>query len=201
MNTTVEQLDALAEIINIGTGRAAAALSEITDSWIELSVPRVVACSPRDVSLHVDQTDSDSQTLICQKFQGGLNGQASLSFPSKSALSLAHFVGDVEDEADEFDFDLEGILEEVGNIVLNAVLGSVSNLFECGLDYSLPEFLPQIDLLSYMQNNVTEEAGEELTILVANANFNIASRDIRGSLIIVFQVECLRRLLAKVLDD
>ena len=201
MNTTVEQLDALTEIVNIGTGRAAAILSEITDSWIELSVPRVIACRPADVAQYLSTTQSESQTLICQNFTGGLDGQASLSFPSNSALSLAQFVGEVEEVADELDFDLEGILEEVGNIVLNAVLGSVSNLFECGLEYSLPRLLPKVDLLAHLNQHSLPGGEAELTILVANTHFKIASRDIEGSLILVFQVGCLERLLAKIMEE
>ncbi|MEZ6045448.1 MAG: hypothetical protein R3C11_07655 [Planctomycetaceae bacterium] len=52
-----------------------------------------------------------------------------------------------------------------------------------------------------MQGKLVGDPTEELTILVANAHFNIASRDIQGSLIIVFQLECLKRLLAKVMED
>ena len=50
MNLTAEQQDALIELINIGFGRAAASLSELTGHRVQLEVPQVTMCPIDEMS-------------------------------------------------------------------------------------------------------------------------------------------------------
>ena len=58
---------------------------------------------------------------------------------SKVLFLLTRLLGDEEDFEEEGSLEQEGLLLEVGNIVLNGVMGSLSNSISDQLEYSIPE--------------------------------------------------------------
>ena len=82
----------------------------------------------------------------------------------------------------------------MGNIVINGVMGSISNVLEQRLHYSLPTY--------------TEDSIEHLlfpaglacphTILLARTSFNIASLCIEGNILLLFDVGSFDALLAAI---
>jgi len=195
MTLSDDQLDALAEVINIGAGRAAAALSDITGSRIELTVPHIRAYRVDAFHEQAKALGGDLDTLITQSFEGGISGRALLAFPRQSAVHLAHVVGDVQGDLDELDFDAQGVLEEVGNILLNAVLGSIANLLQCGLTYELPELRSETPAAELLGGPSSQDVR---TIVVADTHFGVASRNIASSLILVFEIGSLDTLLGEL---
>ncbi|NOY43315.1 MAG: chemotaxis protein CheC [Planctomycetes bacterium] len=195
------QLDALTEIINIGTGQAANSLSELTGSRIELSVPCLHVCGNSDLGDLAEKFGLDFSTLIQQSFEGDVSGQALLAFAKDSAFDLARTVGGIETDDDELDEELHGILEEIGNIVLNSVMGSVANLLECNLAYTLPKIRSEKSFGKIIGNCANNTSQSETMILFADTAVNIASRDIRGSLLLLFETGDIRVLLSALLPD
>lgn len=195
------QLDALAEIINIGTGRAANSLSELTGSRIELSVPRLHTCGNSELGDLAEKYGLDFSTLIQQSFEGEVSGQALLAFAKDSAFELARTVGGIETTDDELDEELYGILEEIGNIVLNSVLGSVANLLECNLTYTLPKIGTEKSFAKIACKCAKNTSHSETVILFADTAVNIASRDIKGSLLLLFETGDIEVLLSALMPE
>ncbi len=69
-------------------------------------------------------------------------------------------LGGVEDGSDELDLELSGILAEVGNIMINAVLGSVANATSTRLSYGLPEFYSEPELAFQTALRAGERKGD-----------------------------------------
>ena len=86
-----------------------------------------------------------------------------------------------------------GALTEVGNILINSVVGTVSNVLERPLRYTPPvyEEEPVMGLLT------NEREGDPL-ILLARTNFVIRQMQIQGNLMLLFELDSFDSLMAAV---
>ncbi|MGB3058673.1 MAG: chemotaxis protein CheC, partial [Anaerolineae bacterium] len=74
MNLTAQQEDALVELINIGFGRAAAALSELTGQRVLLDVPHVTITPLDQLRQALDGFVSGDIATVHQIFGGQVAG-------------------------------------------------------------------------------------------------------------------------------
>jgi chemotaxis protein CheC len=174
-----DEEDVLGELVNIGVGRAAATLSELIGTRIELSVPRTTLLLSGKLA-DFDPGEDGPSLAVVQDFSGLFAGRSALLFPRSSGLRLAQILGEIDGPVDELDPELSGILTEVGNIMLNGVLGSVANILETRFDYSVPRFFaePPRDLA------LIGPLRGVPALLLADARFLVRESDIRGSLLI-----------------
>ncbi len=131
MATTMssEQMDALREMIGVGMGKAADMLNEMLESHIELKVPSlsIVSRSEFESGNHYSGLDGNKLASISLGFQGSFNGNSTLVFPEESAVKLVTALTNEEPGSTGLDSVMSGTLSEVGNIVVNGVMGSISN--------------------------------------------------------------------------
>jgi chemotaxis protein CheC len=199
MRLTSDQHDALVELVNIGVGRAAAALSDLAAARVELSVPNVIICSLEELKIQVESNLEPFETLICQDFKGGLSGRAVLAFPRTSALKFVQLLGNLSAVPVERDLDLSGILMEVGNIVLNSVMGSIGNISGVKLACLLPEVSTDNSVVTVMAAHLAQGEPMEHSVFLADVQFQVAERDIRGSIAILFEVGGISTLLKSLM--
>lgn len=195
MILTDDQQDVLTELVNIGVGRAAASLSELVGKRIDLNVPRLVICDPETLETYLDANGERLDTVLCQMFRGTVSGRACLAFPKTSSLKLGQILGDLDSLPDELDLDLTGILTEVANIVLNGVLGSISNMLESTLTYSVPELSINCEISDLLDTACADSESPPTTIIYADTRFEVAESKINGSLVIVFELGDLESAL------
>ena len=119
--------------------------------------------------------------MIVQDFRGGISGRSALALPQASALRLAQLLGDVAEPVDELDLEMSGILTEVGNIMLNSVLGAIANIIGIRLVYSVPQFYAARPVNSVLSRGTRELAG---ALLTADADFWVRYDSIHGSLLV-----------------
>lgn len=183
VNLTPDQLDALKELINIGVGRAAATLNAMIQVHIQLQVPfiQIVALSALE-----EMTDLSDERLAAVRlaFQGPFSGTAALVFPTESAAHLVSVLTGEEADSPDLDAVRVGTLTEVGNIVLNGVMGSMGNVLERRIDYVVP---------SYMEATITNlltahETDPDVTVLLAQTRFTIEQLHIHGDVMLFFEV-------------
>jgi chemotaxis protein CheC len=186
-----DQDDAIREIVNIGIGRAAATLSELIGTRIELSVPRVALLSIDEITDSATALPGESEVAIVQDFRGEITGRSALILPHASGLRLAQLLGEVAEPVDELDLEMSGILTEVGNIMLNSVLGALANIVGTRLIYSVPQFYgarPVHAMQSYAVNDCH-------ALLTADADFWVRHDIIHGSLLVAMQTLGLEAIL------
>jgi chemotaxis protein CheC len=141
MNPTARQLDALSELINIGVGRSADVLNTMFNSHIDLQVPFVKILMPDDFRKEIEALGSDSLSAVHLIFKGMFSGTAQLIFPAVTASKLVTTVTGEEVMSESLDEIRSGTLCEIGNIVLNGLMGSISNVLKMNLKYSVPTYL------------------------------------------------------------
>ena len=192
-NLDDETRDALTELINLGVSRAAASLSELVGQRIVLQVPNIYLYRPGDRTPPGLEELSRAATVINQVFEGSLQGAASLCFPADSSLALARLLSrDRDSSIDRLDAELSGILLEVGNIVLNGIMGSLSNSLLARLRYAMPEIRSIVragDELGPWDQLRADEA------LIGDVRFHVSEQQIEGAILLAFSLDSLPQLL------
>lgn len=193
MNLTVDQLDTLQELVNIGVGRAASVLNEMIDSHIRLQVPFIRVFSPMQMQDELEKRLGRSYvSAVRLGFTGSFSGIAQLVFPTDSASKLVAVLTNEELGTPDLDAVKIGTLTEVGNIVINGVMGSMGNLLKQHLNYSLPIYLEDT-----VERLLTANSVESTTkVLLAQTRFTIEQLQIAGDIILIFKVGSFDVLLA-----
>lgn len=133
--------DALAEILNLGVGRAAASLFELVGKEVLLQVPEASILPVAEAQAVISGEVGESElSAVFMNLSGGFDGRAFLLFPDTNSLELVRaFVG--EDVPLESLEDLErDALMEVGNLVLNSCLATIADSIGTGIATGLPDF-------------------------------------------------------------
>lgn len=185
------RLDVLRELVNIGVGRAAEMLNQITSAHIDLLVPEVMVCEPGCIPAigNISPTEPIAAVKLC--FSGVFSGTAALIFPPHSAsLLVSILVG--EEQGPEMDSLRIGALQEVGNIMLNGVMGSFANVLGEHLDYMPPDYYE--DRLERLLSE--EQAG--CRVLLVRTNFVAEARRIEGDILIFFRLGSFDSLVASI---
>ena len=195
MNLTDTQIDTLQELVNVGVGRAAGMLNQMVNSHIELQVPFTKIISLLAVKEELErQLNGDRLSAVQLEFIGSFSGIAQLVFPTDSAAALVSTL--TGERIGTFDLDSVkiGTLSEVGNIVINGVMGSISNVLKEHLDYSLPVYVEDT-----VEHLLTADGVESnVTVLLARARFNIEHLQITGDIILIFKVGSFDVLLGSL---
>jgi len=191
---TEAQVDAIQEAINIGVGRAAAALNDLVDRPVALTAPSVELLSVEALAEAFHPLGPGAVSSVQMGFHGSLEGCAFLIFPQPSASRLvAGLTGD-EGDGEDLDSLRSGTLTEVGNVVVNSMLGTLANLLDKPLRYSSPVYEegPALALVS-----TQVQAGEPLLLLV-RTGFRIRGMEIEGNLLLLFELSSFDALLAGI---
>lgn len=197
MILTDEQIDALKELINIGVGRASGVLSSMIDCRIRLEVPSIQIIPLSELAKEVSRIGRGQLSAVKLGFKGSFTGTAALVFPPDSAAKLVSLL--VRDETDTPDLDAVkvGTLNEIGNIVINGVMGSVSNVLRQHIDYSLPAYVE--DSLEHML--AASASGTDFLILLAHTRFTVEEFMIEGNIVLVFESKSFDSLIAAIDRD
>lgn len=188
-------IEALRELINIGVGRGASVLNTMLNSHIELSVTRTLIVSPEGFRQEMATQMKGRLSVVDMGFSGNLSGTANLMFPADTALALVQTLVGENMEGEDFDAVTSGTLREVGNIVLNGVMGSIANVMGLTFTYDVPGYLEGMAEKLFRHNLCSEK-----TIVLATTRFKVASLDVNGEIVLFFEVGGLDRLF-KAIDN
>lgn len=192
--------DILNELFNISVGKAASMLSDIVNKKIVLNVPRVniLDLDNDETALNDSLPDEMNGTLMVSsiKFSEQLTGKANLIFPADKMKTFIRLCMDkqaVDKLGDtaftDLDFD---IVKEIGNIVLNCIIGEIGNYLNIQLDYTLPEVkvYNRIDFDKDIDNKTYR------SVMVLTINFTVDEAQIEGAILVDLTMRSIRNLTA-----
>ena len=193
MNLTPQQLDLLKELINIGVGKAAGLINQMVNTHVSLELPEILVLSPNESMDRLEHGYDQVLSTVRLGFRGPFSGWAGLVFPKQSASWLVSQM--LGQDLDGYSMDLDslriGTIQEVGNIVLNGVMGSIVNLLGVGVDYFPPD---------YFESNIADlfkdgDLGDRVIILI-KARFRLEEAVAEGDILIFFQMATFENLLS-----
>jgi len=195
MKLSTRQLDALQELVNIGIGQAAGVLNDMIDSPIRLQIPYLQILTPIDLEEELEQHLNGEQIAAVQlKFTGSFGGIAQLVFPTNSAALLVTMLTGEEVGTHDLDSVKIGTLSEVGNIVINGVMGAISNVLQQRLNYSIPTY-SEGTIASLL---ISGGLATDTVVLLAQTSFMIERLHIEGDIILIFNVNSFDTLLTAI---
>lgn len=133
-----DQLDALSEVFNIGVGKAAAAMSGLVGDEVLLSVPHVSLLTVSEAAQELNAANPRLYA-VRQPFDGVFKGDALLIFPSDKSLEIVRIVAGQSVPEDELSGLERDAMAEVGNVMLNACIASLSDLLQHDFDVGAPD--------------------------------------------------------------
>ena len=196
MDLSPAQEDALKELLNIGFGRAASALSQLTGHRVLLEVPAVSIHPLTELKNALGAVVTDEIASVHQIFSGSVAGDALLILNHQAAGILKQLLTDEPPLPLHVDASAREVLTEVGNILLNACLGTFGNLLEVQVTFSIPH-LDLDTLQSVLQSLLVNREGMRYGLLV-HAGFRLRDAEVTGYLVIVLSVASLDRLIKAV---
>jgi chemotaxis protein CheC len=193
---TETQRDALVELLNIGFGRAGAALSKLTGQRILLDVPVVDIHPVAQLNESLRKVGAGNVASVHQVFSGPVAGDALLILDPAAASTLKELLTDEPALPLELDASSKEVLTEVGNILLNACIGTFGNLLKVPMSFTVPD-IDIASLRSVVSNLVA--AGDAMRYaLVVTAGFRLRDAEVTGYVVIVLTVQSLTTLLIAV---
>ncbi|HKQ36488.1 MAG TPA: chemotaxis protein CheC [Verrucomicrobiae bacterium] len=196
MELTPSQHEALTELINIGYGRAAAALSELTGRRINLDAPKVAIYPIDQISRALHSVLSGDVASVHQVFSGPVSGNALLLLDHKAALLLNALLLNTPVHPRSFQADEREALTEVGNIVLNACLGVFGNLLQVHVTFSVPRL--DIESVDGVMHSISVGSQELQYALMVHTHFNVRDSTVRGYLVIILGITSFSRLVEEL---
>lgn len=193
---TEEEIEILQEIMNISFGQSAADLADVIDTHVVLSIPYInileVPELPDYIRSHVK--DYKNINIVEQKFWGKFRGDALLIFSSgagKELMSLLKTESNTVVDSDPFDILERETLMEVGNILIGACVGKLSELLKDVVTYTPPKVIVEKDYREAITNGHYDE---NKTAIILKTDFRFNEGDVSGFLFLVTSNDSLRWL-------
>ncbi|MBN2013626.1 MAG: chemotaxis protein CheC [Candidatus Altiarchaeota archaeon] len=195
------EIDAIAEIINIGAGHASNALSVMTRKDIHMSFPEVKLCPIEKIPQLLGNPE-DLVAAVYLKIEGKSNNKlipvGSLIFMLQhdSAEELAALLENRKPPKEK-SFELGEMdvsaLEETGNILSGASLTAISKVLDMQLVESLPHFAHDMlqAVLSFCLIELAPKATDALTFTTA---FEVEGHEIDAYFLLLLDPESLELL-------
>ena len=193
MDLSAVQQDALVELLNIGFGRAAAALSKLTGHRVQLEVPQVTMCPIEEIAESLRPMLANELATVHQIFSGPVDGDALLVLDQNSAAILKELLTSEPALPLEIDRSAREVITEIGNILLNACLGTFGNVLKVQVSFSVPHLT--LDTLESVVGSITVDRQGLRYALIVHSLFRLRNSSLSGYLVIVLGVASIQRLI------
>lgn len=191
MTFSNEQLDALKELISIGLGKGVAKLNSLTQSSIDYHIPDLQVLTTSDIKSLSKLPHNEKLISVTLPFEGSINGQVLLVNRLCDLPQLVAALDHLDPEISlENKVNLE-VYNEIGNIVLNSVIGGISNILSCHLTFHTP-ITNEIDEVK-LWNDTGQN--QEAVILAADTKLNIRQLTIDCEIYMLIEQQSFDALL------
>ncbi|MCI5210520.1 MAG: chemotaxis protein CheC, partial [Candidatus Electrothrix sp. ATG2] len=132
--------DAMLEVFNIAMGMAGSTLSQMVDDEVTLQVPSIKFFTVEELLKNKEIMTDKPLVAVIQRISGVFNSDAVLMFTEDDALYVVQqMMNEDFDEilpANQFSEIQQEAMIEIGNVVLNACIASIANMFQIELNVS-----------------------------------------------------------------
>ncbi len=205
MNNDSLSYDILKEIFNIGVGRSADMLSQMLNKKILLDVPNIkIVESSAEMDLETYFSKGIKGTIMVSSlsFQDELSGEANLIFPACKMRTIINLCIEEDSNLDSMEFtDIDfDVIREIGNIILNSIIGEIGNFLNKNIEYTLPN----VKIFEIMDFEDRIKDMEDMNSLLLSISFIIDDVEVEGAVIINFTIGSIKeifRIVNKMEED
>lgn len=193
---SADQRDALQEITNVAMGQAGASLAAILDTFVTLSIPRIIIVDVAEVANSMSELVGRNAevTAARQSFNGYLRGEVLVIYGQDGCNDLADLMGydDELDRAAEHE-----LLLDVSNVLVGACLCGIAEQLSTDLSFSAPSLMGEkipVETLLRPEKLSWSHA------LLMEVNFRLEERNFTAHLVMLMPEEAIDRMRG-VIDD
>lgn len=190
MQLSESHKDILTELFNIGVGKACSSLNSIVGSHVELTVPAISVFKRSELGVHLSDYADVQISSVGQKFNGPFSGTALMLLESNNASKLIGLLIDEDEDTPDFDAIRSATLTEIGNILLNGIIGTLGNMVDKSFTYSLPSYL-EGRLNSIVSSDYSNE---DVVVILVKTKFKVSEHLIEGDFLYLFEVDSFNKL-------
>ncbi len=191
-----KQKDALIEVINIAFSRSGASLSELTGHRVILKVPVIYVKPIEELQATLENLFMEKVAAIHQVFAGKISGDALLMLNQESAVYLTDLLAEGAAKKDLLSESNREVLNEVGNILLNACLGTFGNILKVQMSFAVSRV--RVESVQQLVGSLLIGDQDMRYALIITTEFHVREGDVKGYLVIVLGVSSLDLLLQAV---
>ena len=190
MRLTATQTDVLQELANIGVGKAAGMLHDMTRTPIGLNVPVVKVVTPRELKVQMARGTKGKVVAVQTPFRGPFAGVAQIIFTSQSAAEIIALLSDDERKVLDIAAAREETLTKIGNVAATGVMGSIGNVL--GKPFKLfPSHFVEESIENLLEKDYPDPTSD---VLFVQTGIKIADREIEGRIRVLVEVVGFREL-------
>ena len=198
MTDNSDAFDIIREIMNIGIGEAADALSKLINARVTIKIPDVRIMQTRDVHGYIRDALESLGVYISQDFTGSIQGKTILFYTKACSISLLNAVSRQDLEFSSLSESGIATLNEIGNIIMGSCISEISNMTESTVSFNIPEATVEISE-SYFQNLLMELDDLDKAIVIRN-EMQIKEKDIQGYLFVLLSFEDFNQVIDRLLE-
>ena len=190
-------IDAVTEVLNVAMGSAAFSLSEMINEEVLLSVPSVAFVDRNEAIQIITEKVKSKVSGVVQPFNGAFDGDALLLFPEEQSLQLVRAVLQQDDMSLEDLTDMEQeAMTEIGNVILNACLSSIADMFGKQVNGEIPGFIQgSIKNVFSLEKN---SAHLDAVVLLLNMDFSVEKKKIQGYVTFLMDVDSVSKFKTNI---
>jgi chemotaxis protein CheC len=168
----------------------------LTGHRVLLEVPQVTIHPVGEVAVSLEGVISADVASVHQIFSGPVAGDALLMLDQNGAAILKELLTNEPALPLSIDASAREVITEVGNILLNACLGTFGNILHVQVTFSVPRL--SLESVGAILESLRVHREGVRYALVIHAGFKLRDTEVRGYLVIVLSVASLDRLLKEV---
>lgn len=190
-------LDVLREIGNIGSGNAATSLSSMLNATVEIEVPTISLVSYDNVSQYLGGKDREVIGLALG-LEADIDGVMLHVVQPKFASRIinAFYPKEIQSLDDINEMDLSAI-KETSNITTAAYVNSMATMTNTFINITPPtECLDTVENVLKFASNRFDAIGNQ--VIYIDENLYIGGTEIKSSMILILQMDSLKKLFDKL---
>ncbi len=197
-----EHLDFILEIMNIGAGNAASALSKVLNAEVEIKMPKVYLEPPNKIAKVIGEP---SLQVTCVKISmvGDLLGDVFFILPDKDKATIVHLAEkSIIGKKKKGPLDISA-LAEIGNILAGTYLTAIHDFCKLRIYHSIPDLISDM-LGAIFDEYLSSVRGMSENFITVENEYIVTAHDERGKeittyfkmfLLFVPSVKSIRKLL------
>ena len=192
-----EQIDFLTEMMNIGAGNAATALSQMLRSEVNVVIPAVHVL-PVTQAPSVLGNPSLPVTCVRMGMVGDAAGNLFFIVPEEHKVKLTHLIQRAMPGPKNRDTDIDlSVLTEVGNIIAGVYLTAVHDFCKLNIYHTVPTVA--IDMIqSLLDETLVRLSRQVQTAIMIENEFIIEKERIRTFLLVIPSMESIKILVDSI---
>ena len=192
-----EQVDFLTEMMNMGAGNAATALSQMLECEVDVKIPAVYVVPPPKV-LSILDDPSLPVTCVRMGMVGDVAGDMFFMVPDEQKTNLIRLMerGTPGPKKKGPDVDLSA-LAEIGNILAGVYLTAIHDLCKLDIYHTVPTLAMDM-IQSLLDESLITLGSQAQTMILVENEFIVEEKHIRTFLLMIPSAESVKTLVDSI---